>query len=98
MPAPRIRSLAFVGDHLDQAFGRALGLGAIVLMEWPAGKANAVAVNLARRILGQPDIGQLRLGIGDPRHSGVVDLGRQAKQRVANDDPGVIAGHVGGIR
>ena len=45
--------------------------------------------------LGQADLGNLGVSVGDPGHGVVVHLGRQGEERVADDDAGVIAGHVG---
>ena len=44
--------------------------------------------------LGQAHVGELGVGVGDPRNRAVVGLGRQTEQRVADDDAGVIAGDV----
>ena len=56
------------------------------------------AMRVARLGLGHADLRQLGIGIGDPRQRAVIDLGRQAEQRVADDDAGVIAGDMGELR
>ena len=91
MVAPMIR--AFADDRLDEAFGRALGLRAVVLRERPCDGRGSGVLRACLR-LGQADVRQLGIGVGDPRHRAIVDLGRQIEQRVADDDACVIAGHV----
>ena len=44
----------------------------------------------ARLGLGQADLGQFGIGVGHPRQGGVVDARRQAEQRAADDDAGVV--------
>ena len=43
-------------------------------------------------------MGQLRIGVGDPRHGMVLDLGRQPEQRVLDHHAGVMRRHVGELR
>ncbi len=92
MPAPRI-SPSRVGHDLDQAFCRAFGLGAVVFVVGPAVDID-LAVALAGGFLGEADIGEFRVGIGDPGDMPGIDLGRQAEQRAADDDAGVVVGDV----
>ena len=44
------------------------------------------------------DLRQFRIRIGDPGKGAVIDLGRQAKERVTDHDPGMKAGDVGELR
>ena len=74
-----------VGDDLDEPFGRPLGLGAVVLMVRPAKNIDR-AMFFAGDVLGEPDLGQLRIGICDPGNDVVVDLGGQPEQGAAEDD------------
>ena len=52
----------------------------------------------ARRRFVQPDMGQLGIGEGDPGQGGEIHLRRQAEQRVADDDAGVIGGQMRELR
>ena len=53
---------------------------------------------LARRGLGQADMGQFGIGIGYPGQRRVIHLRGQAEQRVADDDSRMVAGDVGEFR
>src|SRR6266851_6842672 len=85
-------------QHLDEAVRRALRLRPVVLVERPAQHLEVAAMRLERLGLGHADLGELRVGIGDPGQGAIIDLGRQAEQRVANDDAGVVAGDVRELR
>ncbi len=84
---------ALADDRLDEAFGRALGLGAVVLLERPLHRFRACVLELGLR-LGPAHVRKFGLRVGDPGHGPVIHLGRQIEERIADDDAGVIAGHV----
>ena len=65
MVAPRMQPLR-IGHHLDVAARLALRLGAVVVVIGPAQQPD-VAVLLACLALGEPDMGQFRVGEGDAR-------------------------------
>src|SRR6516162_637092 len=65
-------------DDLDHALGLALGLSAVVLGKAPPQHARS-QFDGARPGLGQPDLGELGIGIGNPRQCPIVDLGRDAE-------------------
>ena len=69
-------------------------LGAVVVRERPALRPHA-AVPVTRLRPGHPDMCQLQVGISDPRYGVVLDLGRQAEERVPNNDPRMISRHMG---
>src|SRR5262245_2547274 len=83
-----------IGHHFDMPVRLALGLGAVILVIWPAQYPNTVAA-VPRRDFGQADLGELRVGEGDPRHEVVVHLRTQPEQRVSDDEPGVVVRKMG---
>src|SRR5208282_4675477 len=85
------------GDDLDQALSLALGLSPVVLGKTPTQHARG-PLDGARRGFGQSDLGEFGIGIGDPGQCPVIDLGRDAEQRVADHDAGMIEGDVGKLR
>src|SRR6516164_1898574 len=82
------------GDDLDHALGLALGLCPVVLDKAPTQHPRSL-LDVARGGFGQPDLGEFRIGIGDPGQSPIVDFGRDPEERVPDYDPGVIEGDVG---
>ena len=66
MEAPRMRPLG--SQHLDLAFGLPLRLGAVVFLEAP-GEDIHVLVGFAGLDFGQADMGEFRIGVGDPGHA-----------------------------
>ena len=52
----------------------------------------------ARGGLGQPDLGELGIGVGDPGQRPVIDLGGQPEQRVPDHDPGMVERDMGELR
>ena len=50
---------------------------------------------MTRLGLGQPDMGELRIGEGHPRDDVAVLPGRQAEQQRPDDEAGMIAGDMG---
>ena len=64
--APRIRRAAIEQD-LDEALGRALGLRAVVVGERPDQPLDLDAL-VPGHGLGQSDLGEFGLGVGDPGH------------------------------
>ena len=55
-------------------------------------------MGLARLRLGQADLRQFRIGIGDMRDMRGLGLGGQAQHGRADDDAGVVAGHMGELQ
>src|SRR5215510_2635523 len=82
-----------VGHDLDEAFGRALGVGAIVLVVGPAVDAHAPAA-LFGRILAEPHLGDLWVGESCPWDDGAVHRRRLAEQGPAQHDAGMVIGDV----
>ena len=66
-----------------------LGLGPVVFRQRPAQQADG-ALRASRR-LAEADMGDLGVGIGDPRQGREVRLGGQTEQRVADDDARMIS-------
>jgi hypothetical protein len=76
------------------AHGFALGLRAVVLVIGPAQHPDRDAAR-PRFGFGQADMGELGVGEGHPRHEIRVHLHGQAKQRVPDDETGVIVREMG---
>ena len=51
-----------------------------------------------RLVLGQSDLGKLRVGVDDAGNRRGADIGPQAEQRILDDDAGVIIGEMGEFR
>src|SRR5262245_14142659 len=86
-----------VGHDLDEALGRPLGVGAVILVVGPAIDAHAPAA-LSGGILAEPHVRDLRVGEGRPRYDVAVDACGLAKQGPAQDDAGMVVGNVGELR
>src|SRR5262245_38460621 len=80
-----------VGHDLDEAFGRALGVGAIVLVVGPAVDAHAPAA-LFGRILAEPHVSDLWVGESCPWDDGAVHRRRLEEQGSAQHDAGMVIG------
>ena len=74
-----------------------LVLGAVVLHKGPPQQAHTHAAD-ACGDLGQPNLTEFRISIGDPRQRAVADLRWQPEQGVPNHNPGVVVGEVGELR
>ena len=92
--APRIPPFG-VGHHLDVPRRLALGLGAVVLGVAASAGCASPRLCATRLRLGQPDMGELGIGEGDPRDDAAVLPRRQAEQQRADDQAGMIAGDMG---
>src|SRR5215831_1410610 len=80
-----------VGHNLDEAFGGALGLGAVVLVIGPAVDVHAPAA-LAGRILAEPHVSDLWVGKGRPWDDVAIHRRRLAEQGPAQHDTGLVIG------
>src|SRR5215831_7978580 len=83
-----------IGHDLDMPHRLALGLGTVVLVIGPPQQADGETAR-SRLRLGQADMGELGVGEGHPRHEILVHLDGQAKQRVPDDEPGMVIGEMG---
>jgi len=86
---------AGAGDDLYEPLGRALGLGAVIVVEGPAQDAHGVAVLLACLGLARAHVGELGIGVGRPRHQPAIEPSRGAEERATDEKRGLVAGHVG---
>ncbi len=80
-------------DDLGVTQSGALGLGPVVLVHRPAQHADA-AIFATGGIFGEADMRDLGIGEGHPGYDLGVHPGRQPEQRAADDDAGVVVGHV----
>ena len=83
-----------IGQRNDASFGPAFGPCPVIIgqisLNPPGGDALLFGLTL-----GQADMRQLRVGVGDPWNSAIIDPGGQAEQRVADDNPGMIPRNMG---
>ena len=75
------------------ALDGALGLSAVVFVIRPAQHIDLV-LGFARLGFRQADMRQFGFGVRHPGHQSVVGVGRQPEQGTADDDAGMIVGHV----
>src|SRR5262249_36719401 len=85
------------GNDLDEAFGFALALGAIIVGIRPTIDADA-AIALACLCLGHANLGELGGGVNDPRDIDGARIWLQPEKRVPDHDTGVIVGKMGELR
>ncbi len=81
---------ARIGHNLDDALGLAFGLRAVVLGEMPAQDVD-LHVLVARFVFGQADMGEFGVGVGNPGNGAVIGACGHTKQRIPDDDAGMIA-------
>src|SRR5262249_94258 len=82
------------GDDLDKAVSLALGLRPVNVGIGPAQDADA-AIFVARLRLGQTDLREVRVGVGDAGYRSGTGAGPQAEQRVSDHDARMIVGEMG---
>src|SRR5437762_10148284 len=82
--------------HLDMSVSLAFGLRTIVLVIGPAQYADRL-VALACLRFGEARMRKLGIGECHPWDCVMTRLGRQAKQRVPDDDAGMIVRHMGKV-
>ena len=74
-----------------------LGLGAVVFVKGPTQHRDR-QLALTSLGLGEPDLGQLGIGEGHTRNDVIVHRHAQPKQRVPNDEAGMVIGDMGELR
>ncbi len=89
-----------VDDCFDQPVGAAFGLGTVVFGKMPAQDLIVSSPQFLFRLgLGQANLGDFGVGIGDPGDRSVVHFGPEhLKQHLADDDARVIACHMGKLQ
>src|SRR5215472_18694219 len=82
---------------LDETSGLPLGLCAVVLGKAPAQHTRSGSV-VACCSFTEPNMGEFRVGVGDPRQRAIIYAGWQSEQRVPDHNSGVIKRNVRELR
>src|SRR5579883_189184 len=84
--------------RLDEPMRLAFGLCPVILVKRPAQHLKVAAMRFPRFAFRHARLRKLGIRIGDPGKGAVIDLRRQAEERAANDDAGMIARDMGELR